>query len=159
MEDSNIVELCLLAIAVGVAVFFYRAYVLPGIRLNALKNEYQNIAQPRLFTQAGETDTEFWQRVQRERARFIDVKNTWAVKQIPVIAILFNQSFVITWFGKEYPYNTVGLGQMEYNQMAFEIYCQLFAVWSREISVHGEQNVAMANGQKPFDPNKIWLQK
>lgn len=140
----------------GGIIFFYRAFVLPLIRLNQLKNDYQSAAQPRLMEQVGENDDEFYQRVERERARFLDSGNKWAVKQIPVIAIPQNQAFTIDWFGTDYKYSTVGLGQMEYHRMAFEIYVQLYEVWSRETSVFGSEKVALANGQKPFDIKQTW---
>ena len=143
-------------IALGLIVWFVRAYVLPLVSINRQKREYQSMAQPMLFTQAGETDDEFFSRVERAKARFIDVKNNWAVKQIPVVAIPQNQAFVIDWFGKQYPYSTVGLGQMEYHKQSLEIYILLCDVWSRETGIFGPEAIAAAKGQKPFNAEKIW---
>ena len=111
-----------------------------------------------LFEQVGENDDEFFARVERAKARFIDVKNQWAIKQIPVIAAPFDQCFVIDWFGKKYPYSTVGLGQREYHRMSLEIYNILFAEWSKETGIFGSEQVAMAQGQRPFNKETIWNQ-
>lgn len=150
-------EFITIVILIGVAVFFFNAYIAPAMRINAMKRQYQNIAEPRLLTQVGETGDEFYSRVERERARFRDVNNRWAQKQLPVIAIPFNRSFSIEWFGHTYDYNTVGLGQMEYHKMSLEVYIKLYEVWSRETSIFGERVTAQALGQKDFDPSQTWI--
>ena len=158
MPENDHIGMYLLLAGFGMSVLFVRAYILPLIRLNNEKNYYQSIHEPMLFEQVGENDTEFFARVERAKARFIDVKNRWAMKQIPVISIPFNQCFTIEWFGKRYSYSTVGLGQMAYHRMSLEIYAILCAEWSRETGIHGNEQVAMAKGQQPFDRETIWQQ-
>lgn len=155
MENTGVI---LALTAIGAIVLFVRSYVLPLMAINAEKNKYQSIHEPMLFEQVGENDNEFHSRVERARARFIDVKNNWALKQVPVIAIPFNACFTIDWFGVKYPYSTVGLGQMAYHRMSLEIYAKLYAEWSKETGIHGEEKVAMAQGQKPFNKETIWNQ-
>jgi len=158
MENNDHTGLVIMAIGLGILVWFVRAYIRPMIATNNLKTKYQNIHQPMLFEQVGENDDEFFARVERAKARFIDVKNQWAIKQIPVIAVPFDQCFVIEWFGTKYPYSTVGLGQREYHRMSLEIYNILFAEWSKETGIFGSEQVAMAQGQKPFNKETIWNQ-
>lgn len=158
MENNDHIGMYLLLIGLGVAVWFVRAYVMPMIAVNNEKMRYQSMHEPMLFEQVGENDTEFFARVERAKARFLDVKNRWALKQIPVIAIPFNQCFTIEWFGKRYSYSTVGLGQMAYHRMSLEVYAILCAEWSRETNIFGNEQVAMAKGQQPFDPETIWNQ-
>lgn len=146
----------IVVILIGCAVIFYRAYIAPMIAVNNLKSQYQSMHEPMLFEQVGENDTEFYARVQRAKARFIDVKNNWAIRQIPVIAIPFNQCFTIEWFGKKYDYSTVGLGQMAYHRMSVEIYAKLCEEWSRETGIFSEEKIAMAKGQQAFDQTTIW---
>ena len=149
--------LILAVLFIGGLVFVYRAYILPAIQKAQLMNEYQNIAEPRLICQVGENDDEFWARVQRERLRFESVGNQWANKQSPVIAIPFNAAFRIVWFGKNYDYSSVGLGQMEYHRMAMEIYKLLCTAWSRETNINfGDAAVQAAKGATEFDEAKLW---
>ena len=84
------------AIGALILVFLYNKFIAPLIFINAKKREYQNMAEPRLMVQVGEEDDEFFERVSRERARFVDAKNRWAEKQNPVIAIWHNQAFTLT---------------------------------------------------------------
>lgn len=158
MENNDHTGMYISVIGLGFAVWFVRAYILPMIRLNNMKTQYQSIAEPQLFTQAGETDDEFWARVERAKARFIDVKNRWAMKQVPVIAIPQDQSFVIDWFGKQYPFSTVGLGQKQYHRMSVAVYDILYEVWCKETGIFGAEKVAIAKGQQPFNGQEIWNQ-
>lgn len=144
-------------IVIGLTIFFFRAYILPLIHQNNLKLEYQSMAEPRLLLQAGESDIEFWQRVEREQERFRQSGNSWALKQMPVIAIPQNQVFTITWFGDKKSYSTVGMSQMEYVRMAVEIYKTLCAEWSRQINITFDQEqVNEAKGFVKIDPEKVW---
>lgn len=144
-------------IITGMIIFWYRVYYLPGARLNGQKRQYQSAAEPSKMEQVGENDREFYERVQRERARYVDAGNNWALKQNPVIAIWRNRAFTIVWFGKEYDYSTVGLSQMDYHRAAQTIYTQLSEIWSRETNIFGDDTFAQATGQKPFDANKTWV--
>lgn len=140
----------------GAAVFFFRAYIRPLWRENDLKRQYQSAAEPRLMCQVGEEDDEFYARVERERLRFRESGNNWALKQTPVIAMWRNRAFTITWYGKEYDYSTVGLSQMDYHRFCLEAYIQLYEVHSRETGRFTEPEFAQAFGQKPFTQQNVW---
>lgn len=148
-------------VLIGVVLFlFYRLVILPMARENDLKNQYQNLAEPRLITQAGETDNEFWARVNREKQRFIQSGNNWALKQVPVIPIPFDSVFTIKWFGQDYSYSTIGIGYREYNRQAMLIYDQLYTIWQAKVfGKFGEHIVYSAKGQEPFDPNNLWAER
>lgn len=148
--------IALAGILIGTGVVFYRAYILPLMAQNEKKRYYQSIAEPRLILQRGESDTEFWAAVQRERARFAESGNAWAAKQSPVIAIPYNSTFTIEWFDKEYPLSTVGMRHHEYNVEAMRIYNELYAVWQQKTSIFGEEVKATATGQTPFEKTSIW---
>ena len=145
-------------LVIGIVLFiFYRFVILPMAKENDLKNQYQNLAEPRLITQVGETDNEFWARVNRERQRFIQSGNNWAIKQVPVIPIPFDTVFTIKWFGQEYNYSTVGMGHREYHRQATLIYDQMYTIWQTKVfGKFGEHIVYGARGQEPFDPNNLW---
>ena len=141
----------------GICVFVYRSYILPAILKAQMMNEYQNLSEPRLICQVGESDVEFWARVQRERMRFEVVGNVWADKQSPVIAIPFNAHFRIEWFGKNYDYSTVGMDHMEYHRVSMEVYKHLCGIWSKETNVSfGTGAVQAAKGAIEFDETKLW---
>ena len=147
--------LLIIGIVFGACVFFYRVWILPLLAQNALKAQYQSAAEPTIIHQVGENDDEFWARVQRERARYEQSGNTWALKQNPVIPFPFNRVFTIEWFDKSIPLSTVGMGKAEYFAAANRTYLELLAIWQRETNVFGQEAVFQANGQKPFDGN-VW---
>lgn len=158
MENNDHTGMYIAIIGLGLSIWFVRAYILPMIQLNDQKRQYQSIAEPQLLCQVNETNDEFYALIEREKARFIDTKNRWAQKQTPVIAMWRNRAFSITWFGKNYDVNTVGMSQMDYHRNCFETYKMLYADWSRETGRFGDQAVAHANGQKPFNHTEIWNQ-
>lgn len=139
-----------------VGIFFFRAYILPLWKQNGKMRQYQCAAEPRLMEQVGEEDDEFYSRVQRERQRFVESGNRWALKQNPIIAMWRNRSFTITWYGKEYDYSTVGLSQMDYHRFCLKEYIKLCEIHSRETSAFPEEDFARATGQKPFDQRNVW---
>jgi hypothetical protein len=147
-----------LLLFLGIVCFlFYRLYILPLVRQNGLKNQYQSMAEPRLMLQSGETDTEFWARVSREKQRFLESGNQWALKQVPVVAIPFDAHFTIVWFDKARSFSTVGMRQREYNRQAMQIYDMLWAEWQQQVFGKFGDSVAFeAMGQEPFDPKNIW---
>ena len=144
-------------IVIGLTIFFFRAYIMPLIQQNNLKLEYQSMAEPRLLLQAGESDIEFWQRVERERERFNQSGNKWALKQMPVIAIPQNQVFTITWFGDKKSYSTVGMSQMEYVIISGKIFKTLYEEWSKQLNITFDQDqVNEAKGFVKVDPKTVW---
>lgn len=138
-------------------IFFFRSYILPIWNQNIKMRSYQSAAEPRLMEQVGEEDDEFYQRVEREKKRFMESGNKWALKQIPVIAMWRNRAFTITWYGKTYDYSTVGLSQMDYHRFCVKTYIELCEVHSRETSIFTDESFAQAVGQKAFDAQKsVW---
>ena len=139
----------------GAVFVFYRIYIAPLLAQNELKRQYQSAAEPTIIHQAGENDDEFWARVKRERARYEQSGNAWSLRQNPVIPFPFNRVFVIEWFDKPIHLSTVGMGKAEYFAAANRTYNELLSIWQKETSVFGQDAVAQANGQKPFDGN-VW---
>lgn len=154
----KMIEILGTLLLIGIVLFvFYRLVILPMAKENDLKNQYQSAAEPRLILQVGETDNEFWAHVTRERQRFIQSGNNWALKQVPVIAIPYDSVVTIKWFDKEYNYSTVGMGYREYTRQSMIIYDQLYTIWqSKVFGKFGEKVVYEARGQDPFDPNNLW---
>ncbi len=136
--------------------FFYRAYIMPLLAQNQLKQKYQSAHEPQLILQSCEMDTDFWAKVQRERARYVDAKNAWALEQNPVIPFPFNQEFSFQWFDKTMNVSTVGLGQMEYLDAAKRQYVECVKIWQQKTGKEfGYDATFQAAGQKPVHSD-IW---
>ena len=150
-------KLAFLGIAICAAVFYYRAWIAPLVAQNKLKQKYQSAHEPQLVLQSCEMDTDFWAKVKKERARYIDAKNAWALEQNPVIPFPFNQEFSFQWFDKTMNVSTVGLGQMEYLDAAKRQYVECVKMWQQKTGKEFGYDATMrASGQAQFDENKIW---
>ena len=149
-------KIALAGIFFGFCVWFFRAYVAPLFAENALKRGYQSAANPQLVLQSCEMDTDFWAKVQRERARYVDAKNRWALEQNPVIPFPFNQEFSFQWFDKTMNVSTVGLGQREYLSAAVRQYDECLKIWQQKTGKEFGYNATFqAAGQRPAQSD-IW---
>jgi len=152
-------KILLFGILCGVVYFFYRAYLLPIFAQNALKRSYQSAANPQLVLQSCEMDTDFWAKVQRERARYEQAGNKWALEQNPVIPFPFNSEFSFQWFEKRFDVSTVGLGQREYLAAAMRQYDECLKIWQQKTGKEfGFDATFQANGQKAFEGD-LWATK
>jgi len=126
--------------------------------LNDLKNSYQHAGEPILLLQGGESDDEYWMRYKRERARYVEAGNPWALRQNPVVPFPFNSKFRVEWFDKVYYPSTVGLKFGTYLQSAESFYFELKRQWDKEIYGSFGDDVLMqkSKGQKEFDPETVW---
>jgi len=141
-------KLLLFLIFIGACVFFYRAYILPLIAQNEMKQKYQSAHEPYLVLQSCELDKDFWGKYEREVARFTDVGNKWALEQIPAIPFPFNSNFSFQWFEKTMNVSTIGLGQMEYLDAAKRQYVECLTMWQQKtFKEFGHSATFKANGQ------------
>ena len=152
-------KIALAGIFFGFCVWFFRAYVAPLFAENEMKRGYQSAANPQLVLQSCEMDTDFWAKVQRERARYEQSGNKWALEQNPVIPFPFNREFSFQWFEKRFDVSTVGLGQREYLAAAMRQYDECLKIWQQKTGKEfGFDATFQANGQKAFDGD-LWANK
>lgn len=149
-------KIALFGITIGFCVWFYRAFILPLLAKNELMNKYQSAHEPQLILQSCEMDTDFWGKVQREQARYVDAKNRWALEQNPVIPFPFNQEFSFQWFDETKKVSTVGLGQREYLAAAIRQYDECLKIWQQKTGKEFGYNATFqAAGQRPAQSD-IW---
>lgn len=142
-------KILLFGVLIGACVFFYRAFILPLIAQNELKQSYQSAAVPQLVLQSCEMDTDFWAKVQREQARYEQAGNKWALEQNPVIPFPFNATFEFQWYDKKMIVSTVGLGQREYLAAAIRQYDECLKMWQTKTGKEfGYDATFQATGQK-----------
>lgn len=156
---SFIIEYWQLIVGVALLLLGYVVLILlPELRKNDIKNVYQHAGEPRLLLQASELDKNFWATVEREKLRYLDSKNRWAVVQTPVIPFAINTSWEFQWFGKKYHITTIGLSYAEYLAAGVRFYNEMRIIWEKEIySQFGtDKLMETAKQQKPVQPENIW---
>lgn len=134
-------------------------FILPQLRKNDMKNVYQSLAEPRVLVQHSEWESDYMARYERERRRYLDSGNRWAVVQPPVIFFPLNAAFEVEWFGEKHHISTIGLTYDEYLTAALAFQRKLKSI--RDKHVYGEfgneKMMQTTRNQKQLDPNKIWL--
>lgn len=156
---DHIIDFWPLYLGIAVVLFGYVFLVLlPQLRENDVKNKYQHAGEPRLLLQASELEKDYWTRFEREKMRYLDSRNRWAVVQTPVIPFPMNTAFEFEWFGKKYHTSTIGLSYAEYLQAGLRFYAQMRAIWDKE--VYGQfgmkEMMETTRNQIPVDPDKLW---
>lgn len=153
-----ILEYWIAILGVAVLILGYIFIVLiPELRRNDTKNIYQNLGEPRMIWQTSELDTGFWARYEKERMRYIDSGNKWAVVQTPVIPFPYNTAWEFKWFGKVYHVTTVGLSYGDYLLAGVRFYHKMRKVWDQEVySQLGVQQLMESKKQTPVNPDTLW---
>lgn len=133
--------------------------LLPRLRKNDMKNVYQSLAEPRVLVQHSEFESDYLARYEREKKRYIDSGNRWAIIQVPVIFFPMNAAFEVEWFGQKYYQSTIGLTYEEYLAAALDFQRKMKSI--RDQHVYGEFGTAkmmeITRNQQTLNPNKIWL--
>ena len=131
---------------------------LPQLRKNDTKNVYQSLAEPKVLIQHNELETDYVARYERERMRYIDSKNRWAIVQPPVIFFPLNAAFEVTWFGEKHHISTIGLTYEEYLIAGVQFQRKLKEI--RDKHVYGqfgtEKLIETTRHQKPVNPDRLW---
>ena len=132
--------------------------LLPQLRENDVKNVYQHVAEPKIVMQVSEMETDFWARCEREKMRYLDSKNRWAIVQTPVIPFPINTAFEFEWFGEKHYRSTVGLSYAEYLVAGIQFYSEMRAIWDKKTTEHvGMQKMMeLTRNQQPLTEDRLW---
>lgn len=149
----------ILILGIAIVMAAYITFILlPQIRKNDVKNVYQSLAEPKVLIQHNELETDYIARYERERMRYLDSKNRWAIVQPPVIFFPLNAAFEVTWFGEKHHVSTIGLTYEEYLTAAILFQRKLKEI--RDKHVYGQfgskELIEITRQQKTIDPNKLW---
>lgn len=132
--------------------------LLPQLRKNDVKNVYQSLSEPKVLIQHNEMETDYIARYERERMRYLDAKNRWAIVQPPVIYFPINMAFKVTWFGAEHYVSTIGMTYEEYVIEALQFQRKLKEI--RDKHVYGqfgtEKLIETTRKQQPANPDRLW---
>lgn len=132
--------------------------LLPQLRKNDTKNVYQSLAEPKVLIQHSELETDYMARYERERMRYLDAKNRWAIVQPPVIYFPINMAFRVTWFGADHYVSTIGMTYEEYVIEALRFQRKLKEI--RDKHVYGqfgtEKLIETTRKQQPANPDRLW---
>lgn len=147
-----------LILGIAVVMAAYITFVLlPQLRENDVKNVYQHAGTPRLILQVSELEKDYWMRVEREKRRYIDSKNRWAVIQTPLIYFPLNTAFEFEWFGEKHHRSTIGLSYDEYLTAGLAFYLEMKSIWDKKVYGQFGMNTLMeTKNQQPLNPEKIW---
>lgn len=148
----------ILILGVALMLFGYVWLILyPQLRENDVKNKYQSAAEPRILFQDSELEKGYSARFERERMRYMDAKNRWAMVQTPVIFFPMNTAFKIDWFGQTHHISTIGLSYTEYLFAGVRLYAKLRAIWDKEVyGQFGVKELMETKKQTPVDPDRLW---
>ncbi len=147
----------ILGIAAVISVYI-TFVLLPQLKENDVKNVYQSLGEPYLLWQQNDRETDYWGRYEREKMRFIDSKNRWAVIQTPVIPFPMNFAWEFEWFGEKHYASTIGLSNAEYQRAGIRFLNQMEAIWYQKTAAQfgTKEIMEIAKNQKPINPEKIW---
>jgi len=132
--------------------------LLPQLRKNDVKNVYQSLAEPKVLIQHSELERDYVQRYERERARYLDSKNRWAIIQPPVIFFPINSAFEVSWFGEKHHVSTIGLTYEEYLTAAILFQRKLKEIRDKHVygKLGSKKMIEITRHQKPADTDKFW---
>lgn len=154
-----ILEYWQLILGIAAMLFGYVVLILrPQLRENDTKNIYQSLAEPRVLIQYSELEKDYQARYERERMRYLDARNRWAIIQTPVIYFPMNACFEVEWFGEKHYPSTIGLSYDEYQMAAITFQRKLKAIWDKKTGAAfgTKEMMEMTRQQKPFNPEKLW---
>jgi len=144
---------------IAALIFGYVLLILiPQLRENDTRNIYQNLGEPRMIWQVSELEKDFWTRYERERMRYIDSRNRFAIVQAPIIPFPYNTAWEFRWFDKTYHLSTVGLSYGDYLMAGVRFYHQMRKVWDEQVytSFGTKEMMEKIKDQKPVDPDRLW---
>jgi len=154
-----LIAYCQLIVGAALILFGYVALILlPELRKNDVRNIYQHAGEPRLLIQSSELERDFWAKFEREKKRYLDAGNRWAVRQTPVIPFPMNTAWEFEWFGHKYHKTTIGLSYSEYLIAAVRHYHEMKGIWEKEVyTTFGTKDLMeKVKNQQPANPENLW---